>query len=126
MHLGQDDLPPEAARQLLGADAIIGYSTHNLEQAIRAAALPVNYVAIGPVFATASKLNPDPVVGTAGVATVRAQLVGMPLVAIGGITRESYRAVIEAGADSIAVIGDLLGDANRITVTMQTWLKVCR
>ena len=109
VHLGQDDLHPTAARRLLGPQAIIGYSTHNVAQARAAAELPISYIAIGPVFSTTTKANPDEVVGLAGVAEVRA-VVGLrvPLVAIGGITRENARAVITAGADAVAVIGALL------------------
>jgi thiamine-phosphate pyrophosphorylase len=108
VHVGQDDLPPEQARELLGAWKIIGYSTHSLRQAIEAASLPVDYVAIGPVFRTVTKANPDPVVGVEMVRRLRAQT-GKPLVAIGGITLETAVEVIEAGADSVAVISDLLG-----------------
>lgn len=108
VHLGQDDLPPAAARELLGPDAIIGYSTHNIEQATEAAQLPINYLAFGPVFPTASKQNPDPVVGLDLLRLVRARVPLLPLVAIGGITRENARAVLNAGADSVAVIAALL------------------
>jgi thiamine-phosphate pyrophosphorylase len=108
VHLGQDDLPPEAARKLLGNNAIIGYSTHNVSQAIAAAALPVDYVAIGPIFETGTKTNPDPVVGLEGLRTVRQAIGERHLVAIGGITQENAAAVIEAGADSVAVISAVL------------------
>lgn len=108
VHLGQDDMPPEAARALLGEGAFIGCSTHSVEQAVAAARLPVDYVAIGPVFATSSKENPDPSVGLEGVARVRAAVGRLPLVAIGGITPENARPVLDAGADSVAVIGALL------------------
>jgi thiamine-phosphate pyrophosphorylase len=107
LHVGQDDLSPADARRLMGADAFLGYSTHNPHQLDAAAAEPVDYVAIGPIFATASKRNPDPVVGLDELRKCRAQCV-RPLVAIGGITRETARAVFAAGADSIAVIGDLI------------------
>lgn len=107
VHLGQDDLSPEGARIVLGNRRWIGVSTHNVAQLKEAAASPADYVAIGPVFATASKQDPDPVVGLAGVRAAR-ELTSKPLVAIGGITRENARAVIEAGADSVAVISDLL------------------
>lgn len=119
VHLGQDDMPPEAARSLLGEDAIIGLSTHSIEGAIAATHLPVTYVAIGPVFATSSKENPDPVVGLDGVRRVRDAFGHtLPLVAIGGITRDNARSVLDAGADSVAVIGALLvpSDPARITV----------
>ena len=106
VHVGQEDLPAEAAREILGPDRIVGVSTHTLEQARAAARLPVDYIAFGPIFATATKENADPVVGLDGVARVRAE-VAKPLVAIGGITLERARDVIAAGADSVAVIGDL-------------------
>ena len=109
VHLGQDDLPPEAARRLLGERAIIGFSTHNIEQAMDAARLPVDYVAVGPVFATASKENPDPVLGLDELRLVRRAIGGrVPLVAIGGIALENARETLDAGADSLAVISLLL------------------
>lgn len=112
VHLGQDDMPPRAARSLLGPEAVIGFSTHNPEQA-REAALggAADYIAIGPVFATSTKANPDPVVGLDGVRRVRELVGDFPLVAIGGITPETARAVLEAGADSVAVIGALVAGA---------------
>lgn len=118
VHLGQDDLPPAAARELLGERAIIGFSTHSLEQAAEAARMPVDYVAIGPVFQTSSKENPDPVVGLEGVRRVRESMgETLSLVAIGGITADRARSVLEAGADSVAVIGALLTaeDPRKIT-----------
>jgi thiamine-phosphate pyrophosphorylase len=114
VHLGQDDLPPVAARQLLGEQAIIGFSTHTLEQAIEAARLPVDYLAIGPIFSTASKENPDAVVGLDALRRVRQAVAPMPLVAIGGITLETAPQVIHAGADSIAVISLLLAEPAEI------------
>ncbi|MDT7688083.1 MAG: thiamine-phosphate pyrophosphorylase [Acidobacteriota bacterium] len=111
VHLGQDDMPPRAARSLLGAEAIIGFSTHSVEQARAASRLPVDYVAIGPVFATSSKENPEPVIGLEGVRRVREAVGRLHLVAIGGITPESAEAVIEAGADSVALIGALIANA---------------
>ena len=108
VHLGQDDLPSDAARKLLGNDAIIGYSTHNVSQAIAAAALPIDYIAIGPIFETGTKANPDPVVGLDGLRAVRKAIGDIPLVAIGGITSVNAAAVIEAGADCVAVISALL------------------
>lgn len=107
VHLGQEDLSPEGARVVVGNRRWIGVSTHNIEQARSADAAPVDYIAIGPVFATATKENPDAVVGLEGVRAVRA-ITNKPLVAIGGITRGNARAVIEAGADAVAVIGDIL------------------
>ncbi len=108
VHLGQDDLPPEAARKLLGDEAIIGYSTHNVAQAIAAANLPIDYIAIGPIFETGTKKNPDPVVGLDGLRAVRDAIGDRALVAIGGITVENAPSVIEAGANSVAVISALL------------------
>jgi thiamine-phosphate pyrophosphorylase len=121
VHLGQDDLPPEAARALLGEGAIIGFSTHSVGQAEEAARMPVNYVAIGPIFQTSSKENPDPVVGLEGLRRVRERLgETLPLVAIGGVTRERARAVIEAGAGSVAVIGALLTGREPAEITRLT------
>ena len=111
VHLGQHDLPPEAARKLLGNEAIVGYSTHNVAQAIAAAALPVDYIAIGPIFPTGTKANPDPVVGLEGLRSVRKAMRDLPLVAIGGITEANAPSVIEAGADLVAVISQLLSGA---------------
>jgi thiamine-phosphate pyrophosphorylase len=107
VHLGQTDLPPDRARLLLGESRIVGYSTHTLEQALAASVAPVDYIAIGPVFQTQTKDRPDEVVGLKTVSEAKRQ-VTKPLVAIGGITLDSARLVIEAGADSIAVISDLL------------------
>lgn len=133
VHLGQDDLSPEAARRIFDSVShplrpmeargdqqqsgsqrvghpnplLIGFSTHNLAQVIAADSLPIDYIAIGPVFATGSKANPDPVVGLEGVRQAR-QATKKPLVAIGGITRQNYSQVKAAGADAVAVISDLL------------------
>ncbi len=120
LHLGQDDMPPDAARALLGDGVVIGFSTHNVAQAAEAARLPVDYVAIGPVFATSSKSNPDPVVGLEGVARAREAVGRLLFVAIGGITRENARAVLAAGADSVAVIGALLTTADPAEITGRT------
>jgi thiamine-phosphate pyrophosphorylase len=106
LHLGQDDLLPVDARTVVGPDAIIGFSSHNAEQVRGAQAEPVDYVAFGPVFQTESKERPDPTVGPAMLRAVRA-LTSRPLVAIGGITRENASICWSAGADSVAVIGDL-------------------
>jgi thiamine-phosphate pyrophosphorylase len=112
VHLGQDDLSPQAARGLFssvrgGERLWVGVSTHSVEHVREADRGPADYLAIGPVFATGSKERPDPVVGLEGVRAARAAT-GKPLVAIGGITRANCRAVLEAGADSVAVISDLL------------------
>ena len=107
VHLGQDDLSPEGARKVIGESLTLGVSTHNPEQTRIADKSSADYVAIGPAFVTSAKANPDPVVGLDGVREARA-LTRKPLVAIGGITRANCRSVIDAGADSVAVISDLL------------------
>ena len=109
LHVGQDDLSAESARRIIGDDRWLGISTHNPDQLAEADKTSADYLAIGPVFATGSKANPDPVVGLEGVRRAR-ELTPKPLVAIGGITRANTRSVIEAGADSVAVISDLLLD----------------
>jgi thiamine-phosphate pyrophosphorylase len=112
VHLGQDDLAPESARKIIGPDRWLGLSTHNPEQVAEADRTSTDYIAIGPVFKTASKANPDPVIGLAGVRRAR-ELTRKPLVTIGGITRENCRSVVEAGADSVAVISDLIRDTRK-------------
>jgi thiamine-phosphate pyrophosphorylase len=107
VHVGQDDLSPEGARTVIGDSLTLGVSTHNPEQVRIANKTSADYLAIGPVFATSAKMNPDPVIGIDGVRAARA-LTRKPLVAIGGITRANCGSVIEAGADSVAVISDLL------------------
>lgn len=106
VHVGHDDLPADAARSIMGPDRIVGISTHNVYQVRDAETLPVDYIAIGPVFATATKENPGPVVGLDLVRESRLET-RKPLVAIGGITLERAPDVLAAGADSVAVIGDL-------------------
>jgi thiamine-phosphate pyrophosphorylase len=107
VHVGQDDLGVEQARRVLGGDKLVGVSTHNLEQFERAARSSADYIAVGPLFSTSSKINPDPVVGLDFLRRVRA-LTDKPIVAIGGITLDRAAAVIEAGADSVAVISGIL------------------
>jgi thiamine-phosphate pyrophosphorylase len=114
VHLGQDDLPPDAARRILGPDAVIGLSTHNAEQAQRAVDLPIDYIALGPICATSTKVNPDPVVGFDELRHIRTVVGLIPLVAIGGITTENGAAVISSGADAVAVISALLQQATTI------------
>lgn len=109
VHVGQDDLSPESVRKIIGPNHCLGVSTHNPEQVRMADQTSADYIAIGPVFATSSKASPDPVVGLEGVRRAR-ELTRKPLVAIGGITRANARSVIDAGADSVAVISDLLRD----------------
>lgn len=122
-HLGQDDLPPIYARKILGEKAIIGFSTHNIPQAIEATKMPIDYVAIGPVFATSTKENPDPVVGIEGLKTVREAIGDFPLVAIGGIRFETAKDVLENGADSIALISQILRKPKEITQTLSQFVK---
>lgn len=107
VHLGQDDLPTAAAREILGPGALIGLSTHSEGQVRAAASAPVDYLAFGPIFATTSKAQPNSVVGCEGLKQAR-RLTEKPLVAIGGITPENAARVIEAGADSVAVISGWL------------------
>jgi thiamine-phosphate pyrophosphorylase len=107
VHLGQDDLPVEMARRVLAPDQWIGCSTHSLGQVVEADHSTADYIAFGPIFPTASKENPDPVVGLEGLREARRRT-GKPLVAIGGITLRNAREVLAAGADSVAVLGDLL------------------
>ena len=113
VHVGQEDLSPQGARTVIGDSKILGVSTHNLQQLREADAGPADYVAYGPVFTTSSKQNPDPVVGIEGVRAARAAT-KKPLVAIGGITCGNARSVIEAGADSVAVISDLLTAPSKV------------
>ena len=108
VHLGQDDLPIELARRVLKPSQWIGCSTHNLTQVREADKSPADYIAFGPIFPTRSKERPDPIVGLIGLRQAR-EATRKPLVAIGGLTVENARAAIEAGADSVAVISDLVG-----------------
>jgi thiamine-phosphate pyrophosphorylase len=112
LHIGQDDLSPSSARGIIGPARWLGVSTHNPEQLSEADKTSADYLAIGPIFATSSKANPDPVVGLEGLRRAR-ELTRKPLVAIGGITRANARSVIDAGADSVAVISDLLRDPRK-------------
>lgn len=129
LHVGQEDLPPAEARKLLGAARILGFSTHNPGQLAAALSEPVDYVAFGPVFATASKQKPDPVVGLAPLPELSAlaHAAGRPLVAIGGITRARALQVLAAGADSLAVIADLYPDpctAETLRQRVREWLEL--
>jgi thiamine-phosphate pyrophosphorylase len=110
VHVGQEDLAPRAVRTVVGDDAVVGLSTHTVEQLERALDEPVSYVAIGPVFGTATKETGYEAIGLERVADAsrRAAARGLPLVAIGGITVHNARAVVDAGAAAVAVIGDLL------------------
>lgn len=126
LHVGQDDLTPRDARKLVGPDMLLGFSSHNAAQLCAAGGEPVDYVALGPVFATASKRNPDPVVGVEEIRRCRA-LIEKPLVAIGGITRENALDVLRAGADSVAVISDLVpanASARELRERMEQWRQI--
>jgi thiamine-phosphate pyrophosphorylase len=112
VHVGQDDLSPESVRKIVGPGFWLGVSTHNPAQLQSAEATSADYIAVGPVFSTSGKHKPDPVVGLEGVRRAR-ELTRKPLVAIGGITRENAASVIEAGADSVAVISDLLREPRK-------------
>ena len=114
VHLGQTDIPVAAARRLLGKETIIGFSTHNMEQAKLAANLPVDYLAFGPIFPTSTKENPEPVTGLVAMSEVATSKGSLPLVAIGGITFENAREVLKAGADTVAVIAELVADPRKI------------
>jgi len=120
LHVGQDDLSPFDVRRILPAASILGFSTHNEQQLSAGDSEPVDYLAIGPIFATGSKQNSDPVVGLDRLRKLRA-LTQKPLVAIGGITRELAPEVFEAGADSIAVIGDLFPD---VRARAEEWVAI--
>jgi len=122
VHVGQEDLSAEAVRRIIGPERWLGVSTHNPEQLGEADLTSADYLAIGPVFATSSKERPDPVVGLEGVRRAR-QLTRKPLVAIGGITRANAASVIEAGADSVAVISDLLRDPRK---SAEEFLRILR
>jgi thiamine-phosphate pyrophosphorylase len=123
VHLGQEDLTPFDARRVTGPELLIGFSTHNEQQLRAAESEPADYLAFGPIFGTSSKQNPDPVVGLDELRRLR-PLVSKPVVAIGGITRANARSVIEAGADSVAVIGDLFPTGGRIRDRVEEWLAL--
>jgi thiamine-phosphate pyrophosphorylase len=125
VHVGHRDLAPEDARRVVGAGRVVGVSTHNDAQVIAADAGEADYVAVGPVFATSTKVDAEPVVGLEGVRRARA-LTQKPLVAIGGITRENARSVIDAGADSVAVIGGLLVRGERVGKVAEDFLEILR
>lgn len=111
VHLGQDDLPPEAARRILGSDSIIGFSTHNRDQVLLAAEMPVDYIAIGPIFSTSTKESGYPPVGLEELSRIKQLTGSIPLVAIGGITNKTKMSVLEAGSDVVAIISQLWAPA---------------
>jgi thiamine-phosphate pyrophosphorylase len=112
VHVGQDDLPVESVRKIVARKIFVGVSTHNPDQVREADETSADYIAIGPVFATSTKANPDPVIGLEGVRKART-LTGKPLVAIGGISLASAKSVIEAGADSLALISALASETTK-------------
>jgi thiamine-phosphate pyrophosphorylase len=107
VHVGQEDLGVEEARAVVGPDKLVGISTHNRAQFEQAAGTSADYIAVGPIFSTFTKANPDPVVGTEFIRQVRA-LTDKPIVAIGGVTLDRAAEVVRAGADSVAVISGIL------------------
>jgi thiamine-phosphate pyrophosphorylase len=123
LHLGQDDLLPSVARRVVGKDAMVGYSTHNEAQLRAACDEPADYLALGPIFGTVTKENPDPTVGVDELSRLR-PLSNRPLVAIGGITRSNAHQVLDAAADSLAVIGDLFPDDGNIKARTEEWLRI--
>lgn len=126
VHLGQTDLPPDAARRILGPDAIIGYSTHTLEQVQKATEFDIDYLAFGPIFRTTTKEDHDAVVGLDLLRKVREIIGELPLVAIGGIDLGNAGSVVAAGADSIAVVSAIIADGSAITEQLRefTLLRV--
>lgn len=123
VHLGQEDLPPAEARKLLGEKAVIGFSTHSIEQIEAAVKMPIDYVAFGPIFPTATKERPDPVVGLELLRAAKRAAGGFPLVAIGGIDNVNFHGVIDAGADSAAMISSILSNPDKIEETVRLLLS---
>ncbi len=125
VHVGQGDLPVGAVRQVVGLEAYVGVSTHSVEQVAEADGDGPDYIAVGPVFGTTTKLDAEPVVGLEGVRRARS-LTSLPLVAIGGITRENARSVIDAGADSVAVISGLFVPGMTVAGVVEDFLQRLR
>ena len=121
VHLGQEDLPPSLARMVLAEGQVVGFSTHNLPQAMNADTAPVDYIAVGPVFATSTKENAGPALGLERLGEICSQ-VRKPVVAIGGITLDSAREVFGCGVASVAVIGDLLKHGN-VADRTRDWVR---
>ena len=126
VHLGQTDMPVEAARRLVKPDAIIGFSTHNLEQVQAALRLPIDYLAFGPIHPTTSKANPDPVAGLEQLRRVRQLAGSLPVVAIGGIDQRTALEALNAGANAIAIISALLANPARIAEALRDLLSGLR
>jgi thiamine-phosphate pyrophosphorylase len=125
VHVGQEDVPPAAARRILGDRAIVGYSTHTTAQIEAAAREPISYLAIGPVFGSRTKDTGYDAVGLGRVAEAVRRCGGMPVVAIGGITLETAASVIAAGASAVAVIGDLVAGGTP-TARVAAYLRALR
>lgn len=125
VHVGQDDLSPADARRVVGTSRLIGTSTHSDEQVRVADAGCADYVAVGPVFATGTKLDAEPVIGLDGVRRARA-LTAKPIVAIGGITRTNAASVVAAGADSVAVISGLFAEGETVRQVVEDFLAIFR
>ena len=123
VHLGQDDMPVDAARRVLGDRAVIGFSTHNLEQIREALRLPIDYLAFGPIFPTTSKPDPDPVAGLNQLKRACEMVLPMPVVAIGGINRSNATEVLKAGASGVAVISAVLANPSRIAEDLQQMMS---
>jgi thiamine-phosphate pyrophosphorylase len=123
LHVGQDDLLPSIARRVVGPDTIVGYSTHNEAQLLAACDEPADYLALGPIFGTVTKENPDPTVGVDELRRLR-PISNHPVVAIGGITRANAIQVLEAGADSVAVIGDLFPEDGNVQTRTKEWIRL--
>ena len=124
VHLGQGDMPVAAARRLLGDDAIIGFSTHNIEQVKAALDLPINYLAFGPIFPTQSKRNPDPVAGLDALGIIKSLNRRLPVVAIGGIDKSNVVAVWSAGADCAAIISAIIAEPEQIARKTRDFLTL--
>jgi thiamine-phosphate pyrophosphorylase len=125
VHVGQGDLSPEDARKVVGMERWVGVSTHNDEQVRIADETSADYIAVGPVFATGTKVDAEPVIGLEGVRRARA-LTTKPIVAIGGIARKNARSVIDAGADSVAVISGLIVEGETIEKVARDFLEILR
>jgi thiamine-phosphate pyrophosphorylase len=125
VHVGQGDLLPEDARRVVGSTRWVGVSTHNEEQVKLADKTSADYIAVGPVFATGTKLDAEPVIGLEGVRRARA-LTKKPIVAIGGMTRENARSVVDAGADSVAVISGLFADGETVEKVARDFMDQLR
>lgn len=123
IHLGQDDLPPAAARLITGPQTLIGFSTHTAEQMRSATVEPVDYIALGPIFGTSTKENPDATVGLDELRRIR-PLTDLPLAAIGGITRDTALSVRAAGADSLAIVADLFPEDGKLRRRTEEWVAL--